>query len=154
MGARSMWKECGSSLTHGRTHWSKSHGVRKHQYEAWVYNMPCNNEPFNGIMEGKILEKHQVSLLFLVKRTSYCTNLVESIPDTLKAPKLPLYMRLGMYTEQVLCLRTFELRLELNRQVLKLFSFLGDRFLSIMVEKKPMLAGIVSSLHLIFDSFI
>lgn len=127
----------------------------KHEYLTKTSNyMPGSNERFNGIAEGKVLEKHQVPLLFLVRRSSRAADLFATIPDTFKAPNLPLYTRAGMYTEHALCLRLSELRLEFYCQILKLFSSPGDRFLSIMAGMKPMLAGIVSSLYPIFNSFI
>lgn len=105
---------------------------------------PSSNERFNGIAEGKVLEKHLVPLLFLVKRSSRCMSVVDSIPDTFYAPDLPLYTKAGMYCEQVLALRSTELRLEFYCRVLKMFSTPGDRFLSVLAGTKPMLAGIVS----------
>ena len=105
--------------------------------------MPSSNERLNGIQEGKVLEKHLVPLLFLVKKSSHAQNVVDSIPATFYAPELPLYTRPGMYREHDLALTTSELRLEFYCRVLKMFSAPGDRFLSLMAGTKPMLAGIV-----------
>jgi len=106
--------------------------------------MPSSNERFNGIQEGKVLDKHLLPLLFLIKKSSYSQDLIRTIPDTFKAPALPLYFKAGMYREHELCVTDTELRLEFYGRVLKMFSTPGDRFLSIMAGSKPMLAGIVS----------
>lgn len=75
--------------------------------------MPCSDERFNCIAEGKVLEKQQVLLLFLAERSSRVVNLFETISDTFKAPNMPLFTRAGMYTEHTLCVKVPEVRLKL-----------------------------------------
>jgi len=116
-----------------------------------AYN-PASNERFNGIQENKVLEKHLIPLLFLVKKSSRAFSLIGDIPATFNAPDLPLYKTAGAYLEHDLCLEDHELRLEFYIRVLRMFSVPGDRFLSIFAGTKPMLAGIVS--HFILSSLI
>jgi hypothetical protein len=109
------------------------------------YYMPCSNERLNGIPEGKVLEKHMVPLLFLVKKGSNMGDILDRIPPTFYAPDLPLYSKAGMYREHDFGVRMTELHLEFYCRVLKMFSFPNDKFLSLMAGSKPMLAGIVRS---------
>lgn len=117
----------------------------KDEYKSKLsaYN-PASNERFNGIQEGKVLEKHLIPLLFLVKRSSRAISLIDDIPDTFNAPDLPLYKTAGAYMEHDLCLEDHELCLEFYIRALRMFSVPGDRFLSIFAGTKPILAGIVS----------
>jgi hypothetical protein len=116
----------------------------KDEYVHKVSNyMPCRNERLNGIPEGKVMEKHMVPLLFLVKKGSNTSDILGRIPPTFYAPELPLYTKAGMYREHDFGVRMTELRLEFYCRVLKLFSVPGEKFLSLMAGSKPMLAGFV-----------
>lgn len=149
-----VWLRISKSIDRNAQAMAHASTNTKHEYLSKISNyMPCNNKYFNSIAEGKVFKKHQVPLIFFIERSSPCANSVNSIADIFKAPKLPLYTKAGIYTEQVLCLRSSKLRLEFSCQVLKLFLSPSERFL-LMAGIKPMLVDIVSSVHRIFNFFI
>lgn len=86
--------------------------ILKDEYVTKTSNyMLSNYECLNGIAEDKVLKKHLVPLLFLVKSSSCKITIADCIPTIFNAHNLPLYTKAGIYKEQVLALRSSEQRL-------------------------------------------